>query len=70
MARWRFCDEDFYWFVAFETDEVDENQKAINKEIGNETRSQMNLWRCRHCAAMIPGDGRLEHQKFHERVGK
>lgn len=66
MARWRICDDDWYWFIPFETDEVEPHQKETNARMGLENWSQMNLWRCRHCAAMIPGDGRLEHEHFHE----
>jgi hypothetical protein len=50
MARWRICDEHWYWFIPFsDPDGTDE----------------INLWPCRHCGAMVMGIKRNLHTKFH-----
>lgn len=49
MARWRVCDEHWYWFITFSGPDGDE----------------MNLWPCRHCGALVMGIKRHLHTKFH-----
>jgi hypothetical protein len=68
MARWRLANEHWYWPINVYTDEGEptEEQKEINEALGIQpVQGTLNLWRCRHCAAMVPGDGRGMHLAFH-----
>jgi hypothetical protein len=65
MATWRICDEHWYWFTTFKTDMASEEQKGINRALNQGTIDDINLWRCRHCGAMVPGVARTVHLKFH-----
>ena len=67
MPLWRICDEDWYWFISFARMDYEHAKMGVENPV---PLVDMNLWRCRHCAAMVPGGGRTEHEQFHERVGK
>lgn len=49
MARWRVCDDHWYWFMPFRGDDGEE----------------YNLWPCRHCGAMVMGIKKGHHERFH-----
>jgi len=75
MPLWRICDDNWYWFIPFQRIEYGDPDVLVLDDKGDfipqpNRAVEMNLWRCRHCAAMVPGGGRTEHQQFHERVGK
>lgn len=61
----RVCDEDFYWFITFRTDEPGTDPEILKALGVEEPESTMNLWPCRHCGAMVAGGLRNEHRKFH-----
>lgn len=69
MARWQIADDHYYWFITVFTDEgieTDDEKRKIIDELGvKPAPGELNLWRCRHCAAMVPGDGRAMHTAFH-----
>lgn len=69
MARWRIADDHYYWFITVLTDEgeVEGEAKEIQEALGiKPVQGELNLWRCRHCSAMVPGTGRAMHTYFHQ----
>jgi hypothetical protein len=70
MARWRVKDENWYWPINVYTDEKGDQDPEVLSALGItvDMGTTLNLWRCRHCAAMVPGDGRKTHELFHLKV--
>lgn len=75
VVSMRICDDDYYWFVAFKVhNPVTQERRDILQSLGidpdTEEHTEVNLWRCRHCGAMIHGGDRDLHARFHDLVGR
>jgi hypothetical protein len=72
MALWQVVNDDWYNFITFKIySYVSEEQQELNKALSGTdgTEGEMNLWRCRHCGAMVPGVARNTHERFHNNFG-
>lgn len=66
MARWRVCDEHWYWFISFHGPSAGGTDPEVLKALGiTKTDEEINLWPCRHCGAMVMGVKRDLHTRFH-----